>query len=439
MNPILEISLILLGSITVLILAINRFKLHPALALTGIAFLIGALIGLDLREIITSIWVGFYNIISGIGIIILLGAILGGIMQKSGALDVLAGLTLKIFGPKRPFTAISVLGFFVGIPVFCDSGFILLSNVAKKVAANRNLNAGATSIALAGGLYTTHTLIPPTPGPIAAAANLQIVDQLGAVMVSGLFVSIPILLVLIKISKHLFPTVNEDIVAEYSESQKLSYGLLTPILMALVLISLGSMSNVLSVEGNIRSIFNVLANPIFALSVACILGAIQLRDSTEVKARLLEGTKQALPIILITACGGAFGQVLKQSSLINVLSEQLTNSSYEAVIILVIAYVLAFIIKTAQGSSTAALVITSSILLPIISPLELNVWATAIIVSTIGCGAMAVSHANDSYFWVVTKFSGLSVEEGYKKYSLMTFVLSLTGFLTCLAFFLLVS
>ena len=187
-----------------------------------------------------------------------------------------------------------------------------------------------------------------------------------------------------------------------------------------------------------KSIISIVSHPVAALGLACVLAFQQSKNYKNSTFITFKGIEQSIPIILITGAGGAFGQILKQSELSTILQSTF-DTDYTALGLVFTAYVMAMIIKTAQGSSTAALVIASSIIFPLVAPFELNTWQLAVIVSTIGCGAMAVSHANDSYFWVVTKFSDFTVNEGYKKYSLMTLLLSITGLVSCLILFTLVS
>jgi GntP family gluconate:H+ symporter len=163
--------------------------------------------------------------------------------------------------------------------------------------------------------------------------------------------------------------------------------------------------------------------------VACVIAWIQIGKERKT-AWIGKGIKDALPIVLITGMGGAFGQVLKMSTLISNVTDLFASSGGSAAYLLLIGFATALIIKTAQGSSTAAIVISSSLIFPLTG--ELTAWQTALLISAIGSGAMAVSHANDSYFWVVSRFSGMTVRQSYKYFSLLTLLLAATGILTCL-------
>jgi gluconate:H+ symporter, GntP family len=431
MSPIAELLLFLVGLIAGIILLISIFKIHPAITLALAGLVSGLVFGFPVSSIALSMASGFWKILTGIGVVIALGAILGTLMESSGALDVLVSSVVKFFGKTRPLTALSVLGLVVGIPVFCDSGFIILASTAKKIEGQQGLRHGLSSVALAGGLYTAHTLIPPTPGPVAAAGNLNMTDQLGLVIFSGFLVSIVLVLVLILISRWMAGKAdNTDMSTQMDSSLPLR--LLMPIVLALGLISVGSFIPFLDTNESFLRILRILTHPVMALAVACLLAWVQIPEIKKSYTLFRTGVYSALPIILITAMGGAFGEVLRESTMAEILEQAFADTGGSVGGLFIISYLVALILKTAQGSSTASIVITSSIMLPLLLAAELSPWHTALLISAIGSGSMAISHANDSFFWVVTKFSGMSVRQGYLRFSLTTLVLSISGLLTCL-------
>ena len=425
MNPLLEILLMFGGVVGLIIIAISVFRLHPALALLLAAILLGFLLGFPFTTIIQTIGEGFMNIVVGVGIVIILGAVLGTLMEHSGAMDSIVSYVVQIFGRERPITSLSILGLVIGIPVFCDSGFILLSRVANQMADRRNIRRGITAGALGGGLYAAHTLIPPTPGPVAAAGNLNMTNDLGLVMFAGILVTIPILVILISILNLMNRKNNSPELANQHEIPKGRFILLMPVLIAMAMIATGSVIGTLN--GGTSS-YTWIFHPITALLVASVWAWLQVPVKAGRSGLLLNGIREALPIVLITGMGGAFGQILKASDLVSSLTASFGQNSGDLGELLLIAFLCAFIIKTAQGSSTAAIVITSSLILPLVD--GLSPWQTAILISGIGSGAMAVSHANDSYFWVVTKFGELKVRESYTHFSLVTLAMALTGLAT---------
>lgn len=424
MSPLAEFLLFLFLLVAGIILFISVFRVHPAITLGIAALVSGLVLGLPFTGILTQMLAGITGILTGIGVVIALGAILGRLMESSGALEVLTGRILQWFGPKNPLTALSVLGLVVGIPVFCDSGFIILGSTAKKIEHQFRIKHGVSAVALAGGLYTAHTLVPPTPGPVAAAGNLGMGGQLGLVIISGLLISIVITAVLILCCRYLFGGgSNESIGTAEKSHHRLS--LLWPILLALLIIAAGSV--LVLVITPVPVWVAVITYPVTALSAACLVAYLQIPAESRKPVLLKDGLLNAVPIIIITAMGGAFGAVLKESSMASILEETFAGAGGGPLVLLVMSYLVAVILKTAQGSSTASLVITSSIMFPLVVSAALSPWQTALMVGAIGSGAMAVSHANDSFFWVVTRFSGMSVREGYLRFSLTTFILSLSG------------
>jgi gluconate:H+ symporter, GntP family len=176
-------------SVLFIILGTTKLKIHPFIVLLLASYLAGALAGLPIEKIATTITSGFGNIMASIGIVIVLGTIIGIILEKSNAAIKLAELVLKLVGKRFPALAMSIIGYIVSIPVFCDSAFVILSSLKKSLVQKTGKSSVALSIALATGLYATHTFVPPTPGPIAAAGNLGLENQLGLVILFGLMVA----------------------------------------------------------------------------------------------------------------------------------------------------------------------------------------------------------------------------------------------------------
>ncbi len=426
MNPLIQLLLILGGIIAGIILLISVFKVHPAITLAIAAVLTGILLGLPAGTIAEAMYTGFINVLLGIGLIIILGAVLGVLMEHSGALNSIIAYIVRFFGPNKPVTSLSVLGLMIGIPVFCDSGFIILSKVANDLADRKGLRRRITAVALAGGLYSAHTLIPPTPGPVAAAGNLEFADQLGLVLLSGLLVSIPVVLVLILVVGIFKKSGKTDSPIEKAQTEaEPVFSVLLPVVVAIVLIAAGSFITIRFGDQTPAPIM-WLFHPVTALTLACLIAYFQVNRDYRSRSLLTKGIKDALPIVLITCMGGAFGQVLKESSLVAVISDMFAESGGGSGHLLLIGFLTAVIIKSAQGSSTAAIVIASSLVFPLTE--GLGAMETALLISAIGSGAMAVSHANDSYFWVVTRFSGMTVRESYTYFSLTTLLMAATGF-----------
>ncbi len=447
MTSLLELLIAILLAIGFIILATNKFRLHPFLALIIGSLFVGFLSGIHPETVIQLITKGFGGILSGIGIIVVLGTVIGVFVERSGALDVVADRVIRLFGSKHLVSSISFLGAVVSIPVFCDSGFIILSRLMKKLARLNGMSSFPLSLSLGAGLYTTHTLIPPTPGPIAVAGNLEISDQLGLVILTGILVSIPVLIVSTIYSKRLSKSLTVDelefeqeVVSSETKEVHIFWAIL-PILIPILLITVASALRILEVDGALVRVLFFLGNPTMALLIGCILSMLQVQSSSsmeEIGELFKKGIAQAGPIILITGAGGAFGNVLKGTDLGGLLAEQLgeTIDSIPIPILIFISFAIAALLKTAQGSSTSALVIASAMVAPILIGQEsVTAFQMTLIVMSFGGGAMTVSHANDSYFWVVTQFSEMTTNQGYRWYTLLTLLQGVTVLVSVLGLY----
>lgn len=436
----IQIVIALVISVAALI-AVSRLKLHPFFALLLASMLFGVIMGKPFIEILTSMQTGFGSLLQQIGFLVAIGSCLGMVMEKTGAMAALGTKIISAFGPSRTVLAMTAIGVLVGIPVFCDSGFIILSRLIPALASASTPSA-QLSLALASGLYTTHTLVPPTPGPLAAAANLGATPHLGLVMLIGLAGSIPVAGVAYVLSKKLGLKI-KTLAHETSTTQTDPHPALLiflPLVIPILLIAMASLPTLISGLQSWNSVLQIIGNPAVALLIGLLFSFLLIRgkQKTAWPAWLSEALKDAGIILLITGAGGAFGSVIKSCGLDVLLKDMLSTSNANGVIFLFIAFGLAAILKTAQGSSTSAIIITSSILAPLtsaagfIAPLNL-----ATLVLAIGGGAMAVSHANDSYFWVVSQFGNIAERDAYKSYTLITLAQGITAWIVSILIFLL--
>ncbi len=432
-GPMLLVILVL--SIAFIVLATAKFKIHPFLALLIASYGVAFASGMEVLEIGSTIRSGFGNILTYIGIVIILGTIIGKILEKSGAAIVMADTVLKMVGEKRPGLAMSIIGYIVSIPVFCDSGFVILNSLKKSLVQKSKVSGVMMSVSLATGLYATHTLVPPTPGPIAAAGNLGLEDQLGLVILVGIGVSIVTML-----AGHMWAKVagkkytsaedHETLEMDYDVIHK-EYGKLpsafksfAPILVPILLITLGSIANFPTLpfgDGGVYTLFAFLGKPINALMIGLFFAFALLPQFNKetLSGWIGEGLKDAAIIIMITGAGGAFGTVLSSTPIGDYLGSSLTTLN----IGILVPFIIAASLKTAQGSSTVALVTTSALVAPLLPALGLaSVLGRVLTVMAIGAGAMTVSHANDSFFWVVAEFSGMDVSTAYKSQTLATLI-----------------
>jgi GntP family gluconate:H+ symporter len=427
--------LYLLLSVLLIILLTTKLKVHPFLALFSVALLYGFLSGMSLESILQSINTGFGETLGKIGLIIIFGVIIGAFLEHSGGAYKIAQAILGVVGKHRVPMAMGVIGYFISIPVFCDSGFILLSPLNRSLAKKAGITLAGSAVALSIGLMASHTMVPPTPGPIAAAGLLG--ADLGTVMLLGVPISAFSLTMGIVFAKKYASKIYIDPAPELAESE-INNRMTTapsaarsslPVVVPIVLIVVKSLIN--SQVQNPSGILQLLAflgEPVMALAIGALLSFTLpkklKKDMLSTSGWVGKAMVNGASIIMITGAGGIFGKILQNSGIAEMLGESLADIQ----IGIWLPFLLAAAIKTAQGSSTVALITTASIILPMMTSLGFtSELEKAMTVIAIGAGSAVFSHANDSYFWVVTQMSGMDVKTGYRLQSVGTAVLGLTA------------
>lgn len=439
-------------SIIVMIVAISKYKIHPFLSIMGVSLALGLVAGVPLINVTgpdgkvtmglaNVIGAGFSGTFTSIGIVIILGALIGNILEITGAAFKLAEIVIRVVGSKRPELAMMIMGWVVSIPVFCDSGFVILNPIRKALMRKTGVSSVAMTVALSVGLYASHVFIPPTPGPIAAACTLGIGDNLLLVMGMGALVSVPALIgsyfyamFIGKSVKSREDTVIEEASQSYEEIVA-GYGRLpsgfvslAPIIVPILLMALGSIASMAKWKGMLFQVCVFLGTPIIALAVGLFFAIWQLAD-TKNMGKFYSVTNSTLevtgPILFVTAAGGVLGRVIAVSGMVEFIT---SRSDILSDIGILFPFIMAAILKTAQGSSTVAITTTAGIMAPLMSAMGLDTPVlSALTVMAIGAGSMTVSHANDSYFWVVTNFGGMTPEQGYKTQTMATLVEGICG------------
>lgn len=438
----MEILYLLFAVIAIIILT-TRLKVHAFLALFIISIFYGIIAGMPFDAIISSINEGFGSTLGKIGLIIVLGVIIGAFLEHTGGAFAIAGKVLKIIGSKRVPTAMGIIGYIVSIPVFADSGFMLLHPLNKSLSKKAKISIAGPAIALGLGLMASHTMVPPTPGPIAAAGILG--ADLGLVIAFGFPISIIALIAGIIFAKNyasktqIDPSVEDALEAEKEiqdppSALKASIPILIPILL-IVLKSILNPSRT-GLDNGLLDFINFVGEPVISLLIGILLCLFLPKkldyDMLSSAGWVGKAIKDAASIILITGAGGIFGKILQNSGIADILGQTLTE--YHMGIFL--PFVLAAAIKTAQGSSTVALVTAASIIMPMMPSLGFETEIQkALVVIAIGAGSAVVSHANDSFFWVVTQMSGMNVNTGYRLFSLGSGILGLTGAISVFIFY----
>ena len=415
----------LLAALAFIIYGTSKLKWPAFLVLLLASLFLALATGVDPQEIGSLLSEGFGKTVRSIGLLIVFGSIIGVALEQSGATKRIAiSMLSRLSFLPLPYT-VAIIGYLVSIPVFCDSAFVILSSLNKRLSQKSGIPLLALTIALSTGLFATHVLIPPTPGPLAAAANLELND-LGLLIIMG--GSVAFLLMLVgaafaqRVSKRVsleiqLPETEEENVEELP-SLKLA---IAPIFIPLLLIGLSSFSNHFKID------------PTLALGVGMVL-SFRLGRFTKTESFLSEavnkGIQTAAPILLITAMGGTLGLVISKLPVAEFVAEHLLYPELG----LLIPFLIAALLKSAQGSSTVAIITASAMVFPMLTTLGLDsdlgkTW----VVIAVGIGSMTVSHANDSYFWIVSQFGNLSVKEAYRYHTFATLLQGIAGLIIVIA------
>lgn len=446
MPQAIQVLLAVVVPVLLVIVATVRWKLHPFLSLLAASAGTGMLLGMPVSGIIQALGKGFGDMAASIGIIIALGSMIGVYLEESGAAQAIASTLHRAGGQGRSGIVMSVIGALVGIPVFCDSGFIMLSAPARSMSSISGKPNAVLPLTAATGLYATHVLVPPTPGPLAAAGNLGAAGMLGTVILVGLLMSIPAMLAgyfwSIRAGRSMPTEAAEGIPTEPVISSVPKPPLLhalTPILLPVLLIMAGNAAKVLAPGQGWSHALQAAGNPLVALSLgfASCLVLFRSRPGADHAAWMNRAISQAGPIVLITCAGGSFGAILKTAPIDQLIGAMISGGTASGLALLPVLYFVAAGLKISQGSSTAAMIIASSLAAPLLPGLGIaSSLQLSLLVSVIGAGAMTVSHTNDSYFWVVSRFGGLSVPQTLRGLTVATGWMGIAVLATALAFWM---
>ncbi len=436
MSSLFLVSIITIA-VVIMILAITKLDIHPMIALILVSIFVGFATGKNGTEVLSLIQTGFGGIMGNIGIVIIAGTIIGTILEKTGAALTMANAILKIVGKDKSSWTMSIIGYITGIPVFCDSGFIILSPISRALAEQSNQSLATMAVALSGGLYATHCLVPPTPGPLVMAGTFG--ADIGTLILIGLIVSIPTVIAAVVYANWIGKRVHipaeskcslEELKEEFGDLPGVLHSFL-PILVPIILIGLKSIANLPAKPFGKAFIFqfvDFIGNPMIALLLGIYLATTLIPKTHKDKALswVEEGIKSSASVLAITGAGGAFGEVLKTLPIAQVIGASLLGLGLG----IFIPFIISALLKTAIGSSTVAMIVTSTMFAPLLETMGYgtNVGKVLVILA-IGAGAMTISHANDSYFWVVTQFSDMNTKQAYKTQTMLTLIQGLTTIL----------
>ena len=426
---------LMIFSIVLLIVLTTRYNVHAFFSLIAVAILFGLLAGMPLTEVVTSIEEGFGGTIGKIGIVIIAGTVIGTFLEKSGGAYAMAETILKLIGKKSISLTMAVVGYIVSIPVWADSGFVILLPLTRALSKRAKISLATTALSLSLGLIASHTMMPPTPGPIAAAGILD--ADLGTVILIGFPISFMVALVGWIFATKFAVRVHIDPDSDQSDEQISALAkeagsplkAFAPILVPIFLIVLKSIADYPTHPfgaGSLANFFSFIGSPLIALLIGVLL-ALTLPKKFDTKMLSAsgwvgKGLITAAIIILITGAGGAFGKVLQNSGIADIIGSKLSNLN----IGIWLPFLIAAAIRAAQGSATVAIITTASILAPMTAALGLDsAMAKALMVLAIGAGSFVAAQANDSFFWIFTQMIKIDVRTGYK---LMTLGSTVCGF-----------
>ena len=429
------VSFILFSSILTIILLSAKGKFPIFFVLLLVATVVGFAVGFDGEKIINLLKKGFGATLEKIGLLIILGTTLGTLLDKSRATLSLAHFILKKTGEQNAAIAVTLMGFIIGLPIFCDSGFIVLIGLVLSLSGRLQGKKVALVVCLATALYAVHCLVPPHPGISAAAGVLKI--DLGKAMLLGTVLAIPPTIaafIFTYFSRKKFTElsiqsfVNQIVNTKNLPSATASF---LPIITPIFLIAFKSIAllNPNFWDPSVLSLIKFLGEPVTALSVGIVQSLFLLKGLNKLEINDLVATSidKSGHILAIIAMGGAFGEIIKAMDLGKVFGESLAASGLG----LLIPFILTAILKTAQGSSTVAIITAAGIIEPLLVALGMNTEGSRLLVlMAMGAGSMTISHANDAYFWVISKFGDMDISTTLRTYSVATLVMGIVAFLS---------
>lgn len=441
----LSLAAVIILSVAAMSLAIIKYKVHPAVAILLSAAAIALSSDLETSRSLQAMTAGLASIMKSIGIVVVAGCVVGTVMQKTGASMVIAAYVLKIVGKSKASEALGITGCATGISVFCDSGFIILSPIAKAFAKTSKISVPCAAACLSAGLFSSHCLVPPASGPAAMAANLQ--ADIGSSFLMALPLSIFSAFVGI-VSAKIFSSRCKEDVADQNDSDASDkahsgdsseyprfWHSLFPIVLPIFLIALQSVAKLPSSplgNGPAKAAILTAGNPSVALLLGLLasLTLIRKNKNCRIQECCAGGIKSSLQILAITGAGGVFGGILRELP----IADAISSLTAAGALGLLIPYCSAALLKTAIGASSVAMILSSAMIAPLLPSLGLDSGVgRSLALLACGAGSMFVSHANDSYFWVVVKFSGMSTKSALKLQTAVSAIQSLSAIAAILA------
>ncbi|MEU8269445.1 gluconate:H+ symporter [Sphaerisporangium sp. NPDC049002] len=428
--------------IALIVVLITRFRLRPFLSLTLGSLAVGAVAGLPMADVITSFTGGFGSTAAGVGTLIALGAMFGKLLADSGGAGEIVDTIVGRSGPRSLPWAMAAVGALIGLPMFFEIGLVLLMPVVFLVARRSGLSLVRVGVPALAGLSVMHGLVPPHPGPLVAVDALK--ADLGITLGLGVLIAVPT----VAIAGPLFarfaarwvdvpaPELFEGRRDEGgAQVRRPSFGVTVATVSLPVVLMMGkAVADLLAAEGSVvRSALDFFGTPLVALLIAVLVAIFTLGRGAGMDRKALAASLEgALPpiagILLIVAAGGGFKQTLVDSGIGKLVADWVQSSGLS---VLLLAWLVAVLIRLATGSATVATVTASGILAPLVTTLDTG--QTSLLVLAVGAGSLFFSHVNDAGFWLVKEYFGLSVGQNLKTWSAMETVISVVGLVLVLA------
>lgn len=437
-------------AIAILLVLVIRVKMPAFVAMLLVAGATALAGGIAVGEIIPTLTAGMGKTLGSVAIIVGLGAMLGRMIEVSGGAEALARTFTEKLGQHRVVAAVTAAAFVLGIPVFFDVGFIILAPIVFGFAAVAGLSPLRIGMPVAAVLLAVHVVVPPHPGPVAAATTLG--TDPGLLTVIGLLACLPMSVVCFVVSQRMNldrftlgdSPATEALAAAESGASRGESGrrppsagvVLTLILLPLALIMVGTTgAMLLSEDDPLRGVLSFVGAPAFALMVGVLLAYVLIsRSQGWDLAKRGEVMDSALPtvaiIIFVTGAGGVFANVLVETGVGKALAGTLADLGMP---LLLSAYLIAATLRIAQGSATVAILTAAGLMQASVQAAGLSEVQNVLILCAIAFGGYIASHINDSGFWIVTRYLGLSVADGLRTWTVLSTIGSLVGFATVAA------
>ncbi len=433
---------IVLSAVALLLFLVLKLKISAFISLLITAIYVGIIAGMPLKQVTQSIQDGMAGTLGFVATVVGLGAIFGQMLESSGGAESLAHYLIKKLGTDRASWAMVITGFIIAIPVFFDVGFIILVPIIYALSRDTKKSLLYYGIPLLAGLAATHSFIPPTPGPVAVADIVNV--QLGWVILLGFIIGLPTAIIAGPvwgkyISKKIYLAPPEefiiDNVKEYDENNLPSFRLIAIIIAVPLFLILVNTFTGLAVSKNVveqsiyTDILEFLGHPFCALIIATLIAIYYLCLKRGMdKQKILDLSTKALGpagiIILITGAGGVLKQILVDSGIGKIMAESMSNSALPPILL---AWILAAVVRVTQGSATVAMITAAGIIAPVLGEFGLNDPQRALVVLSIASGATLLSHVNDSGFWLVGKYFGMNEKQTLQSWTVMESIIAVCG------------